>query len=705
MIRWDLNMKNLSILLSLCCLAVALAGCGSELPEGAGGDDALPIDGESDSCLVPSAGCPCDEEVPRECYVERGSAGGDLLCGAGTRYCRAGTWSTCEDLEDFTIPRSSGAISGPVACSLCDPLCNVSTDRPDDGDLTADNSDGVIYDPIGGGISIPPSTTTPATPSDLVDTDGDGVVDVADDCPTTPGSSEYFGCTSGTPGIYYELPFNGPAELEPCELGVDLNSVDVYFLVDTTGSMGGELYNLQRGLTSGTYISGCPGGIIGAMDCTIPDIQFGVGQAEDFPVSPFGVYYDDPYRHRQDITNSRSAAQNAVNALRLGNGYDWPESQASALWSVATGNRLGGYTSARTGCPAGTWGYPCFREDAIPVVVLITDAPFHNGSNGFNYYGLGFSAPSWGNTLSALRNAGIRVIVIESANWYYWSDRRACLNDYNQLATTTRAVDGAGDPFVYNINSNGTGLDSAVVDAIDDLANATRLDIEARAIDNPATAFDERRLVASITAATYSPGGACNSASGDTFVACVPGTDVRFDIVFHNDVVMPAATPQIFEFWIRAYYDGTSIAAEKPVRIVVPPENSCVLAAMTPMPCPRESGSYWRIHDASEGCAMPPERPVWGAFTWTASTPGDSYIEFAFRSADTRAGLGGATAVRVMVPPGTPTVDVGALLNGAGIDPTMQYLQMTATLVNSLDHRFEPVLTEMRLDYTCTTTE
>ncbi|NIR40718.1 MAG: hypothetical protein GWN07_33180, partial [Actinobacteria bacterium] len=75
--------------------------------------------------------------------------------------------------------------TGPVACSLCDPLCNVSTDRPDDGDIGADNSDNVIYDPIGGGVSLPPS---PFDVPDLVDSDGDGVADVADDCPATAGS-------------------------------------------------------------------------------------------------------------------------------------------------------------------------------------------------------------------------------------------------------------------------------------------------------------------------------------------------------------------------------------------------------------------------------------------------------------------------------------------------------------------------------------
>lgn len=701
MMHWDEHMNNRSILLSLCCLAMALAGCGSDGVPGAPDGEREPFDGHSESCLAPSEGCPCDGEAPRECYVERGSTGGSLSCGAGTRYCRGGTWTACEDIEDFTIARSSAAITGPVSCSLCDPLCNVSTDRPDDGDLTADNSDGVIYDPVGGGISIPPS---PFETPPLVDSDGDGVPDAADDCPTTAGSPDFFGCTTGTDGIYYTLPFNGPAELEPCDLEVELNSVDVYFLMDTSGSMGGEIANLQSGLTSGIYIPGCGGGIIGAMACTIPDVRFGVGQHEDIPVPAFGWYSDYAYRHTLDITASPAAAQTAVNSLTLGNGYDWPESQAIAMWAVATGNGLGGYVPARSGCPAGTWGYPCFRNDAIPVVVLVTDAAFHNGANGFDYSGVGFSPPSWSNTIAALQAAGIRVIVIESANWA-GSYRFWALNDYYSVATATGAVDGSGSPFVYNINSNGTGLDGAIVGAIDDLANSTRLDIDARAIDNPGTAFDESEFVQSITAASYAPAGACNTVSGDTFIACVPGSDVVFEVVFRNDVVPPAATPQVFDFWIRAFFDGTSLAAEKQVRIVVPPENPCILAASTSMPCPRDFGSYWRVHDASEGCAIPPERPIWGEFDWTATTPSDSYIEFAFRSADTEAGIATATPVTIRQPAATPTVDVGDLLAGAGIDPTMQFLEVRATLASSLDHEDEPVLREMRLDYTCTTTE
>lgn len=63
-----------------------------------------------------------------------------------------------------------------------------------------------------------------------------------------------------------------------------------------------------------------------------------------------------------------------------------PESHTQALWSVATRNGLpwgGNPANAASGsCAGGGFGYPCFRPDAVPVVVLVTDDAQHNGPGG-----------------------------------------------------------------------------------------------------------------------------------------------------------------------------------------------------------------------------------------------------------------------------------------------------------------------------------
>src|SRR5690606_10602994 len=57
------------------------------------------------------------------------------------------------------------------------------------------------------------------------------------------------------------------------------------------------------------------------------------------------------------------------------------------LYQVATGNGYGapgdpGFIPPTTGCPSGGHGGACFRPDALPIIMLITDAPMHNGPPG-----------------------------------------------------------------------------------------------------------------------------------------------------------------------------------------------------------------------------------------------------------------------------------------------------------------------------------
>ena len=89
---------------------------------------------------------------------------------------------------------------------------------------------------------------------------------MADDC-VGPGAIESSPgvclTTSGT-WFYHTLPYGGTAVIDPLPLSVQIRTADVYFLMDTTGSMGGELARLRTDLTTGSFIAGCTGGIIGA---------------------------------------------------------------------------------------------------------------------------------------------------------------------------------------------------------------------------------------------------------------------------------------------------------------------------------------------------------------------------------------------------------------------------------------------------------
>lgn len=367
---------------------LVLSGCTGEpgIP-GGGGPETTYVGGDAGTvCAHPEEGCACDpEQPPIDCYLEPiVGEDGQLTCSRGTRYCRDEVWTGCESVQTYQFrsgPGIAGLVTGPTACNPCDPACAVSRDIPSGADLPG-HSTGLGYDPGPGGIGLIPTTTGTGA---LPDADGDGVPDIADDC-AGPGAVRGADGTCGGAYFYHDLPYGGPAEIDPLDINVQVRTADVYFLMDTTGSMGGEIYNLRTSLTSGTYIAGCSGGIIGAIRCTIPDAWFGVGYHDDYPVSPYGsAGWDNVYRNLQDITSSVSAAQTAVNSLALHSGNDGPESQTQALWAIASGGGLGPYLGARSGCAAGHWGYPCFRPGTIPIVILFTDAPFHNGPYGYNY--------------------------------------------------------------------------------------------------------------------------------------------------------------------------------------------------------------------------------------------------------------------------------------------------------------------------------
>ncbi len=653
----------------------------------------------ADPADCPQGGCLCESgAAARPCYLEPELRDGRMLCAEGTQRCEGGAWTACEVERTYEIDAIASLISGPEECNPCNPDCGVAIDRPNDADLTPSNSRQVEYDPATGGLIIAGGTTG----GNLTDNDGDGVPDDADECPG-PGWRRPCDGDASDDGFYHTLPLGGPTEIDPLQFTTRVTTADVYFLMDTTGSMGQEIANLQAALVSGTFDSSCPegpgGGIIGAIKCVIPDAWFGVGRFDDYPVCSggwWGTCYgsgpDVVYQHLVDITSSLGPPVAAVGTLSASGGADGPESNTQALWAIATGGSLGPYLGAQGGCPAGRWGYPCFRPDTIPIVIHFTDAPFHNGPGGANAYDPA-NFPSgvpkdWAQVISALNSNEVRVITVQSCGGQSWCSDG--LPHAQALANATGSTNGSGNPYVFPIPANGTGLDATVVDAVRDLAENTLFDVSARAVDNPATgSIDERGFVRYIRARSFPP-GRCAGIAGNTFLQCMPGTPVDFDVGFNNNFVPPISVPQVFEFEIEVLLDGT-VQDRVPVRIVVPP--------LRPMFPPQ--GSYSRVYDATSFCNIPPDRPDWNEFAWNVVTPSDTSVVFELRTADTLAGLSSARPLRLMVPPDTGPIDVGDALVADGQDNFRPYLSVTAILNASSDRMSSPTLVGFGLAFRC----
>lgn len=187
--------------------------------------------------------------------------------------------------------------------------------------------------------------------------------------------------------FFFVLPYMDPAGqvAKPLDFGTTVPSLDVFFLMDTTGSMIGEITNLQNALTT-TVVPG--------IQASVPNTQFGAGSFEDFPVAPYGSLRgadcqqnnnqnpDQPLHLFQTITNNITAVQTAVGQYSTGGapigcGNDWPEASMEGLYQVATGAGL--TAPAPTSVPPNTTGIGGvgYRAGTMPVVVTVTDAMMH----------------------------------------------------------------------------------------------------------------------------------------------------------------------------------------------------------------------------------------------------------------------------------------------------------------------------------------
>ncbi len=337
------------------------------------------------------------------------------------------------------------------------------------------------------------------------------------------------------------------------EVGTRLLSADVFFLVDCTGSMNGEIANIQRGLTT-TIVPG-------AM-AQVPDVRFGVGALADFPVGDFGSGDDRPFELRRAITDDVAAVQSAIDALPRWDGGDEAEAQVEALYQLATGEGLGAFVDPSPGCARRGLGYPCFREGSQPVVVLITDAPFHNGPEGANpYLGVYPTPHGFEAAVAALEALSARVIGIDSGQ---------AREHLEALARRTGAVDSDGVPLVFGISPTGTGLGEEVVRGIETLALRVPVDVDAIVLDVPGDDLDATILVREVVAVRADPPSGVSRIEGGTFYDVLPGTRLHFRLVVDVSVVPVPERTTLYPVLVRFRGDEVSVLDERVVFIEVP---------------------------------------------------------------------------------------------------------------------------------------
>jgi hypothetical protein len=388
------------------------------------------------------------------------------------------------------------------------------------------------------------------------DSDGDGLPDgvevVAGTNPLDPGS--FIPPTD----FYVVLPYEDPAIHRELDFRARLGRADIFFLVDTTGSMGFAISNVSTSL-SGT--------IVPAINDAIVDASMGVGDFRDFDDGAHGDPGDWTFITRQSMTSDVTAVQTALNGLRAGGGNDGPESSTEALFQSVAGP-----------CGAGGgFGGACFRDMSHPIIVHVTDADFHNGPPGTCDsppcdYPAG-EGRSWTETVSALNAQNVKVVGVAVNTFPFPGLPIPSRNDLDALCTATSSRGADGSLTVYS--SDAGNVSTSVVDGIVDLIGAASQDVSARSLDDTSDAVDATRFITAIT-----PVRATRAVSFDatTFYGVAGGTQVTFDVEFVNDFQPEMTRVQLFRAYIEVYDTATSTALDRRnVYIVIPAEGGVLV--------------------------------------------------------------------------------------------------------------------------------
>jgi hypothetical protein len=361
-----------------------------------------------------------------------------------------------------------------------------------------------------------------------------------------------------------EVPFDICVELPPDEPPSEVEvafesrilTADVLFLVDTTGSMLDEIEQIRRTLRDT---------LAPALVETIGDVSISVASLADFPVGMYGSSDDVPFLLLTESTTDIGRVQTALDRLPTSAGADGPESQTEALYQAATGEGIGRFVP-RARCPAGTVGYPCFRADGSRIILLFTDAPFHNGPGLSNSYG-GDVTPTphtYAEAMNAMRGIGGKVLGLFSGG----SDDEA-LRDLNAIARDTGAVTPDGEPIVFDIGADARRLDTGVVESVRTLVEEVPIDIDILAEDVPDDDFDALEFVRALETVRAVPrDGAVDR--GDRFDEVLPGTRVIFRVLLQNDLFPRGPEAQFYYLQIVLRGDGVTRLQTTTTKIVIP---------------------------------------------------------------------------------------------------------------------------------------
>ncbi|MBO4698113.1 VWA domain-containing protein [bacterium] len=414
------------------------------------------------------------------------------------------------------------------------------------------------------------------------DTDGDGDDDMAEIAFKTDPLDDNSHVPAGS--MYVVLPYNANWNANRTwEFDTDISKIDVAFLLDLSGSMGEEQANLQEKIKSDIVEK------IATLNEGTLDAAYAFVHFMDFSDNMDVVYKVDTL-----VTKDIDELKAAVDSAPLANGgteCDWLVLYAATISEDIYGQCstdpevawMPGLTSERATCNIplpdctgreGNRAGLCFREKAMPILILITDEP----PTDTNMPPVNEKASELAMQTMLAQNA--KFIGIDSSST---SGNKNISNFFESVSTATGTLDANGKSFNFTVSSDavaadGKAMSEKIGEAIESLTSFVQMDVwvagNSNELCNGTDMSVANFILGGIPVKAEPPEGASIDMANMKFRDVNPGTVVTFDVQFHNDFC-PNQTnaPVLYKAEAMVLGEGAYLS-KKEVQIIVPESES-----------------------------------------------------------------------------------------------------------------------------------
>jgi hypothetical protein len=352
----------------------------------------------------------------------------------------------------------------------------------------------------------------------------------------------------------------------------DLVRVDVYAILDRSGSMSAETSSIKNNFATVLNSLRCQPLGSGLPGQCVPDLWAGAGTVG------FAGSGDEAFQNVADVQPSPSVGNAlttepdgccnepltySVHAAITGQG-----GASFGMPSVPPRSTCGGSPASNGGFAP--YGYPCFREGALPVIVLATDETPLSGTSTHQL-------PNWASVVKpAMNAAGARLVGLLGDSPVSGTE-----TELGTMATDTGAVDAGNGNAPLVFQGAGANAATALANGLRALIEGLPLDVEAVAKDDPADSVDA--VAAFVDHIEVTPSGAaqCSAdfsssdtngdAFSDTYSDVLPGTPLCWKVVAKRNLTVPATSePQILRATVDVISDGRFRVDQFEVTFVVP---------------------------------------------------------------------------------------------------------------------------------------